>query len=76
MTPRALLTSIGATAIGFALIVGTLATSGLDTTSTAAALATGDHESVQTSADWSGGEAQSVEGSQLATWNDPCVVAL
>jgi hypothetical protein len=79
MTPRALLTVIGATAIGFALIIGSVAAMGsaeemsrqgsarvaMTLTTEASGAEAGD--AVASDAAWT---------ARLAAWNDTCVIAL
>ena len=77
MTPRALLTSIGATAIAFAVAIGVAAGSATtENTSESSAIAfAAPAAHVRVGApDWSEGEP--VAGQRLAVWNDPCVIAL
>jgi hypothetical protein len=77
MTPRALLTSIGATAIAFAVAIGIAAGSanGVSTSGSAhiAVVAPTAPDRVRAS-EWSVGT--SMEGERLASRNDPCIIAV
>jgi hypothetical protein len=77
MTPRALLTTIGATAIAFAVAIGVAAgnSTGVNASSSSliAFAAPAAHDRVADH-DWSEGEPPSDQ--RLAVWNDPCVIAL
>jgi hypothetical protein len=64
MTPRALLTAIGATALGFAAIIGTIAGSAATEEATAAAASSVPVQTEQTLA------------AAPAPWNEDCVIAL
>lgn len=77
MTPRALLTSIGATAVAFAVAIGVAAGSAIDVNTAQssrialAASAAAD----RVNADETPGDL-SRESQRLASWNDPCAIAV
>jgi hypothetical protein len=77
MTPRALLTSIRATAIAFAVAIGiaTGSANGVNTSGSAhiAVAVPTAHDYVR-AYEWSVGT--SMEGERLASWNDPCMIAV
>ena len=77
MTPRALLTSIGATAVAFAVAIGVAAGSAIDVNtaqSSRIALAASAAED-RVNADERSGDP-STESQRLASWNDPCAIAV
>lgn len=84
MTPRALLTAIGATAIGFAVIIGSAATSGITTQRSPAAASVqtaGAGDGVQTMAHHlpaSGlvDDGATGAGRSSVSWSEDCPPAL
>ena len=77
MTPRALLTTIGATAIAFAVAIGVASGISTDMNTSKrgpiALAAPAEHDRVGAH-HWSEGEL--LAGKRLAVWNDPCVIAM
>ena len=77
MTPRSLLTAIGATAIAFAVAIGIAAESstGVNTleSSPVAFAAPLEHDRV---GDHDGSEGYRPTGERLVSRNDPCVIAM
>ena len=72
MTPRALLTAIGATALAFAIAIGVAADGATGITSGSAQTASSALEATsQTQSSASG-----AFDTRLAAWNDPCVIAV
>ena len=67
MTPRALLTTIGATALAFAMAIGIAAdhSTGMTTAPATVAPSTGE-----TATD------NGISNARLAAWNDPCIIAV
>jgi hypothetical protein len=72
MTPRALLTAIGATALAFAIAIAIAAerTTGVETDSACTAVSTVETSS-ETLLDMTGATSE-----RLNAWNDPCVIAV
>ena len=77
MTPRTLVTTIGATAIAFAVAIDLAAGSstGVNTSESSPIVfaAPAEHGRV---ADYSWSESKPVAGERLASWNDPCVITM
>ena len=79
MTPRSLLTAIGATAVAFALAIGVAASGTFDTVLPAGTAAVAIVDGYQLApALYVGNETDGVAGARLAfaAWNDPCVTAM
>jgi hypothetical protein len=72
MTPRALLTAIGATALAFAIAIGVVAESTTGVTTDVSRSAVSAVEPVSAPLPGAGGAAET----RLAAWNDPCVIAV
>lgn len=77
MTPRALLTSIGATAVAFAVAIGVAAGSAIDVNTAQSgriAIAASAVDDPASAYERSAGP--SPESQRLASWNDPCAIAV
>lgn len=72
MTPRTLLTAIGATALAFAIAIGVAADSTFDVATDSAPTAV---STLETSSE-ALLDVSDAAGARLNAWNDPCVIAV